>query len=136
MFAPADANLRRLIEKNRTQKFGHVRPLAHADWQGGKLIAVGSELHHSGEWQTPVDFLQYYIKYVLTPVWGNAEIKKPLAKRHPVMQWYDSLCKLQANQTRGADGIYGMVLNGAASCYLLLAFDLFTLRHHQSLEQS
>ena len=134
-FAMADANLHRINEQRRIQKFGHGRPLVHTNHQGKKVVAVGSEVFF-GDWKTPVDFLEDYIKRVLTPAWGKAELAKPFAERHVVLQWYDSLCKLQAQQTPDADGIYRMVPNGAALCYLLLAYDLFTLRQHEALQAS
>ena len=35
----------------------------------------------------------------MTPAWGKAELVKPLSDRHPVMQWYDTVCQLQAGQS-------------------------------------
>jgi hypothetical protein len=134
-FTAAQANLHSLGEQKRMQKFGHVRPLVHADWQGQKLIAVGRDLFF-GDWKTPIDFLfDFFIKRVFSSTWGKGELKKPFAERHPVLQWYDSLCRLQARQTPNASGIYGMVPNGASLCYLLLSYDLFTLRQHEALEK-
>jgi hypothetical protein len=135
-FMVADANLHRINEQRRIQKFGHVRPAVHVDHQGVKYVAVGSQLY-SGDWKTPIDFLfDFFIKRVFSPSWGKTELKKPLAERHPVMQWYNSLCALQSQQTRDATGVYGMVPNGAALSYLLLSYDLFTLRQHEALEKS
>jgi hypothetical protein len=134
-FMVADANLHRINEQNRKQKFGNVRKLVHTEHQGQKVVAVGSELFFGG-WKTPIDFLfDFFIKRVFSPTWGKTELKKPFAERHPVLQWYDSLCKLQAQQTPDANGIYGMMPNGAALCYLLLSYDLFTLRQHEALEK-
>lgn len=134
-FMVADANLHRINEQNRKQKFGDVRKLVHTEHQGQKVVAVGSEVHF-GDWKTPVDFLGDYIKRVLTPKWGKAELKKPFAERHPLLQWYDSLCKLGSQQTSDADGVYGMMPNGAALSYLLVAYDLFTVRQHAALQAS
>src|SRR5690606_20900156 len=77
-----------LADMQRRQRFGEVKPLIHADWCGEKWIAVGSELHHSSAWKTPVDFLCDYPKHCFTPAWGKQELAKSLAERHPVMQWY------------------------------------------------
>lgn len=120
----------------RKQQFGEVRPMIHADWKGKKWIAVGSELHYSDKWKTPVDFLFDYIKHVLSPEWGKSELTKPFAERHPVLQWYDRTCRLQAQQTPGPDGIYGVVPSGAMRAYILLSYDLYTLRHHEALQRT
>jgi hypothetical protein len=118
---------RQRAEQDRRQRFGEVRPFIHADWQGEKWIAVGNELYHSDKWKTPVDFLCDYPKHVLTPAWGKQELAKPLAERHPVMQWYDSMCQHQANQVLGPDGVYSMMPNGATRAYLHFSYDLYTL---------
>lgn len=123
-------------ESRRRQLFGEVRPFIHADCRGEKWIAVGNEFHHSKDWKTPIDFLNYYLKYRFTPEWGNQEIAKPLSERHPVMQWYDSMCRLQAEQSPKEGGVFGVNPNGAMRTYILLSYDLYTLRHHRSLQQS
>jgi hypothetical protein len=134
-FMVADANLHRINERNRKQKFGDVRKLVHTEHQGQKVIAVGNEVLF-GDWKTPVHFLAHYIKRVLTPEWGNAEIAKPFAERHPLLQWYNSLCTLESQQTTDANGIYRMMPNGAALSYLLVAYDLVTVAQHAALQAS
>jgi hypothetical protein len=123
-------------ERERQARFGQVRPAIHADWRGQKLVAVGRQILNSPKWKTPVDFLSDYMKFVMTPEWGKAELEKPLADRHPVMQWYDAMCRLQAMAKRnaGADGVFGVAPSGAMRAYLLLAFDLYALQHHSALQ--
>ncbi len=125
------------VRKNylRRRVFGEVRPIIHTDWKGYKWVAVGSEVHYSKNWKTFPDFLQDYLKHVLGAQWGQAELTKPLEERHPVMQCYDGMCCFQQKQTPGPNGIYGTVPNGAMRAYLLLAYDLYILRHHSALQQ-
>jgi hypothetical protein len=125
-----------LAQRLRKARYGEVRPMIHANWRGQKWIAVGPELHHSRDWKTPVDFFFDYMKFVMTPQWGKAELAKPYCDRHPVMQWYDQTCRLQAKQKPGPDGVYGIVPSGAMRAYILLAYDLYVLRHHSVLQQS
>lgn len=121
-------------EKTRLDKFGHVRAAIHADFKGYKFVAVGSELHYSNKWRTFPDFLAYYMKRVLDPAWGKAEIAKAVEQRHPIMQWYDRMCRFQQKPHPGADGLFGFIPNGPTRAYLLLANDLYTLRHHMALQ--
>lgn len=133
--AVAKANLHRLFEQRRIQRFGHVRQLAHANWNEKKVVAVDRKLF-AGDWKTPIDFLfDFLTKRVLSSTWVKTELEKPFSERHPVLQWYDSLCKLQAQQTPDANGIYGMTPNGAALSYLLFSYDLFTLHQHGALNK-
>lgn len=121
-------------DRARREKFGEGRPAIHADFKGQKFVAVGDQLLHSDKWRTFPDFLQDYIKHALDPVWGKAELAKPLEDRHQILKWYDAMCRYQRTQQRGPDGLYGVAPNGGMRAYLLLAYDLYTLRHHSALQ--
>jgi SEC-C motif-containing protein len=123
-------------ESQRQTRFGQVRPAVHADWRGQKWVAVGNQLLNSPKWKTPADFFLDYLKHVMTPEWGNAELAMPLTDRHPVMQWYDAVCRLQAltKQRARPDGVFGVAPSGAMRAYSLLAYDLYILQHHRLLE--
>jgi hypothetical protein len=121
-------------EQERRAKFGEVRPVVHADHKGYKFVGVGSELLYSKQWRTFPDFLADYIKRVLTPEWGKAELTKPFDERHVIMKWYDGMCRYQQKQERGPDGLFGTVPNGAMRACLLLAYDLYALQHHSKLQ--
>jgi hypothetical protein len=122
---------RRDLERRR--RYGEVRPIIHADWQGLKWVAVGEQVF-SGQWRYFPDFLQHYIKVVLSPKWGNEEIAKPLVDRHPIMQWYDGMCRYQQLQPRDEKGMFSFFPDGCTLAYMLLSYDLFALRHSQSLQ--
>jgi hypothetical protein len=134
------------FEKRRDEhkhRFGDVREVVHADFQGHKFVAVGAELHYSQTWKTFPDFLFDYIKRVLNRAfgedWSKTELTKPLERRHPILQWYDALCELQARAKAEsgdtpADGIYETVIDGPSAAYLLLAYDLYVLADNQRLQ--
>jgi hypothetical protein len=98
---------------------------------------VGSQLHWAKEekWKTFPDFLLDYIKTTLGRDWGKAELKKPLEERHQILKWYDAMCRFQQKQTKGEDGIYEAIPNGAFAAFLSLAYDLYILRHHKALQE-
>jgi hypothetical protein len=52
------------------------------------------------------------------------------------MQWYDAVCRLQAKKKpeAGPDGVFKVAPSGAMRAYLLLAYDLYILQHHNLLE--
>src|SRR6185369_6237038 len=83
-------------EAERLRRFGHVRPPIAMDHQGHKVVAVGSRIFWDKKWKTFHDFLFSYIAAVFGKEWGDGEIKKPFENRHPIMQWYQRLCELQA----------------------------------------
>ena len=72
-------------EYRRRLMQGLGRPIISVEHQGYRLVAVGSELHWSQSWRTFHDFLFAYIRRVFSPDWGNAELRKELPQRHPLM---------------------------------------------------
>ena len=127
---------REQLEQMRKEKFGEVRPCIHIDFDGNKFVAVGSDLLFSNSWTTFPDFLFDYIKRVLGSDWGNAELMKPLEQRHEIMKWYDSMCRFQQRQKKGANGLYESIPNGAMKAHLLLSYDLYIIRHHGALQKT
>lgn len=124
------------IEKMQEEqkRYGHVRSVISADFQGFKFVAVGNELHRSEKWKTFPDFLLYYIKDVIGRDWYQAEMQKPEVERHQIVQWQSHLYEYQKLQQRGPDGLYAMEPDGVTAAYMLLAYDLYILRHHESLQ--
>ncbi len=123
--------------RDREAKFGEIRDVIHMNFSGYKFVAVGSELHYApeSEMKTFPDFLMRYIATILTPDWGKAEIRKPLKERHIIMQWYDALCRQQKQFAKGADGLLAFEPDGPSMAYMLLAYDLYVLRHHGALQK-
>jgi len=120
-------------EYRRRLMQGLGRPIISVEHQGYRLVAVGSELHWSQSWRTFQDFLFAYIRGVFTPEWGNAELKKELAQRHALMQWYQKLCDFQKLHTVQRNGIYTGEVTGSIKLYLELAYDLYLCAHNAKL---
>ena len=98
------------------------------------MVAVGNRLFWSDKWKTVPDFLGHYIKTILDPAWGNAELTKPLAERHPVMQWYDAYCRHQRKYVTTPGQVSSGEVTGAVACYLGLAYSLYLLDHNVELQ--
>ena len=79
----------------RQQQQGHGRPLIAIKAHGQQIVAAGNTLYFSPKWKTFPDFLVGYLGAVMGAEWGNAEIAKPLAERHLIVQWYQACCHLQ-----------------------------------------
>ena len=137
MFRRMDEHVRKHLaaEEERKRKFGEVRPIISADFQDHKFVAVGSTLYSSKKWRTFPGFLFDYIMGVMGGDWGKKELEKPLAERHTILRWYNHLCEQQEGLMRDEDGLISIVLDGISSAYLLLAYDLYVLRHHGKLQE-
>jgi hypothetical protein len=97
-------------------------------------VAVGKTLYWSPTWKAFPDFLADYIKRVIGPDWGNAEIAKPFEQRHPLMQWYDIFCRYQQATIPKPGELSEAPVTGIVACYLGLAYSLYLLAHNVELQ--
>lgn len=122
-------------EAVRQSQQGKGKPIISTEFQGYRVTAVGNRIHWSKKHQTFTDFLGDYIRKVLDPKWGNAEIAKPLEERHQILKWYDAFCKLQKDNAKNPEGeIQDLPLNGLVSAYYGLAYNLYLLQHNAELQ--
>jgi len=133
--AAAELQSRIARETIRKAQQGFGKPIIATKFQGRQVVAVGKSLHWSKKWKTFPDFLFDYIKNRLGGDWGNAEIAKPLAERHPLMQWYEALCRYQAKVIKTPGTPTSFVLNGVVACYLSVAYALYLLEHNVELQE-
>lgn len=128
---------RQADELIRQQQQGLGRPIICAKFKGNQFVAVGNQLYHSPKWKTFPDFLSGYLKLTLGTEWGDAELRKPYQKRHPILQWYHEYCLLQRNDDRiEAEGeIKSYPMTGVVYCYLGLAYNLYLLKHNVELQE-
>lgn len=117
--------------------YGQGKEIISTEWNGRRVVAVGNAVYlpPADKTKTFHDFLFGYIKNEFGTEWGDNELKKSLKERHPVMQWYDSVCKLQRNNTTpSADGIFSAAMDGPAAAYYSLAYHLYLIRHNSKLK--
>lgn len=126
---------REAIERRRKTLYGQVRPTIALDFQGFKMVAVGNQLHYSKKWKTFHDFLFDYIKNCLGSEWGNAELRRDSSEKHPILQWYKTLCDFQRQNIKQEGEVYSADCTGPVGAYLSLAYDLYVLRHHSALQE-
>jgi hypothetical protein len=113
---------------------GLGRPIISFEAQGYRLVAVGNEIRWSTTWVTFVDFLFDYIKAILSPTWGQAELAKPEAEQHQLLDWIrriDAFRKAHANSKQGK--IYVAPMTGVVRAFLGLAYDLYLTAHNAEL---
>ncbi len=120
------------LQRERQQGLG--RPIISTLFKGYRFVAVGSRLHYSKSWKTFHDFLFDYIKLALGEEWGNAELKKAEAERHPILRWYGLVCIYQREAIREPKGVHTAPMTGAVEAYLGLAYNLYLLAHNAELQ--
>jgi len=124
----------RADKRIREQQQGFGRPIVAFKANDQQLVAVGATLYHSPKWKTFPDFLADYIKQVLDPAWGNAELAKPFDERHPIIQWYDAYCRYQQATIKTPGEPALATVTGVVACYLGLAYSLYLVKHNVELQ--
>lgn len=122
-------------EEKERENLGIIRPIIHADFKGKKFVAVGNQLTYSNKWKTFIDFLVDYPSIMLGSDWGMSEMKKPHEERHQIINWYVEMCHFQKRQKVDEGGLYAAIPNGSFLAYILLAYDLYLLRHHSAIQE-
>ena len=122
-------------EHQRRLMQGLGRPIVSFEDHGYRIVCVGKEVHWSKAWRTFPDFLSYFIKTKLTPEWGNAELAKPEAERHPFLHWYQKSCLVQQEYAKKPGGLFKIEATGAIRAYLGLAYDLYLCAHNAVLPE-
>jgi hypothetical protein len=124
----------------RERRYGQVQPIVHVEFGGHQIVGVGNEVHWNKSWKTFPDFLSDYVKTVfgksVDPEWGKQELRRPFEERHPLMQWYQHYCDFQAAHPPGPGGVGEGVPDGSSRAYLLVAYDLYLIKHHVGLQEA
>jgi hypothetical protein len=137
----SDTEMRRVLERHRAderireEQQGLGKPIISFKANDHQFVAVGNEIHFSKSWKTFPDFLAHYIGGVLDRARGNAELAKPFADRHPVMQWYDTYCRYQQATIKTPGVMAEAPVTGIVACYLGLAYNLYLLAHNVELQK-
>lgn len=123
----------RKIEAARIRRFGNAKPIISAEAHGRRIVAIGNTIME-GDWKSFPDFLRSYLWHIIGKEWFEAEIQKPHANQHPIMQLWVAHAKYTKAQTPNEEGIIDGIANGDTKALYLLAYDLYILRHHQNLQ--
>lgn len=121
------------LDMQRIKQQGKGKPIISALFKGYRLVAVGNRFHYSKDWKTFADFLFYYLKFVFGTDWGNTELKKDFGDRHPVVQWYDYVCKEQKKFIKQEGVVATATMTGAVYAYFILSYNLYLLAHNAKL---
>jgi hypothetical protein len=108
------------------------RPQIQADFQGKKVRAVGNTLHFRPAEETFHDFQINLLLWTLGKPWFDAEMMKPLEKRHIILHWrHERNELLNANRKPGDDPTQPVSIQptGDVKTLQVLADDIYQLEH-------
>lgn len=119
---------------------GHLvgRPQISAVFKGRRFVAVGSRIYHDLPPElTFHEFIVMFLKDILGRDWGLAELAKPRANRHPILQWLHALAERQNAPPAAVHGAVREVEHtGSTLALLTLAYDAYSIYHCAELPES
>ncbi|MEI6002265.1 SEC-C domain-containing protein [Paraburkholderia bengalensis] len=122
-------------EHQRKEQQGLGKPIIAASMENGvRFVAVRNRVMYSEKWKTFHDFLGDYIRSTIGTDWGNAELKKPLDQRHPILLWYNMVCEQQRLTIKEPGKVSSAAMTGAVAAYMHLAYDLYALDHNAEVQ--
>ncbi len=126
------------LQRQQEVAFGHVKPIISFLFKDYRFVAVGNGLLWSRDWRTVADFLIAYIEKCFGAPWYAEEKRIPVGAAHPAFEWFEGLRAFQKrnNGNQEPGGLFFGERDGPTAAYLLLAYDLFILAHHQALQES
>ncbi len=99
------------------------------------MVASGDRINYSKKWKTFHDFLFDYLRMTVGNKWGATELDKEASERHPIIQWYISLCEFQKEHIKEPGKVHSGICTGTVAAYLSLSYDLYLTRHHTLLQE-
>lgn len=135
VFAAIERSMRegKLARAHFESRFGKVKDIVHADFHGSKFVGIGSRLLISNPkkpWRTFPDFLEDFLKGTMGREWWTAEVGKQPADRHPLVQLAHWSVEHRERTPADAAGIVEVTDDGASVEFVLVAYDLYVVRHH------
>jgi hypothetical protein len=125
------------MQREWIARFGHVRLCMSADFRGRKFVVAGRRLYWSDDkrpWKYVPDFLRDYIPSVFGKEWGESELAKPEAERHPLVQWRVETLRFMGQQPPLPNGDYQAAPSGPMAAYMSFAFNLFAIEDNSRLD--
>jgi hypothetical protein len=126
--------MQKVEEFIRQRQQGKGRPIVSAKFNDHQVVAVGNTVHFSKKWKTFPDFLTTYMQGKLGVEWIKAEIAKPLAEQHPLMQWAHAYGEYQKSTIKNPGEITSAPMTGLVACFLGTAYALYLLEHNVELQ--
>ncbi len=124
----------RAQQRQREQQQGLGKPIIYAEFNGYRLVAVGSELLWSKEWRTFHDFLFACLPRVIGQEWAANEQKQSPDSWHPLFRLHEAVRALRFEHHVPSRTIQSATLTGAAAAYLGLAYALYLLGHNAAVQ--
>lgn len=118
------------------RRYEHVKSFITGEITGQRIVVVGRDILVCDKSATVTDVLFDYPKHVFGADWWRSEAEKSIDRQHQVVRWWFHVVDQAKSHQPGPSGVCAMEPDGVTCAYLLLAYDLYVLRHHLKLQAS
>jgi len=126
---------KKVVEEQRIAQQGFGKPIISIEFNGRRLVAIGSEIFDAGNCKTFHEVLPAYLRVLLGEEWIKKELEKELATRHPILQWHNAMIANHRKNIQGPDKIQTASTLGAISALLGLSYNLYLMAHNSELQE-
>ena len=126
---------KKVVEEQRIAQQGFGKPIISTEFNGRRLVAIGSEIFDAGNCKTFHEVLPVYLRVLLGEEWIKKELDKELETRHPILQWHNAMIAYQRENIQGPGKIETASTLGAISALLGLSYNLYLMAHNSELQE-
>ena len=112
---------KKVVEELRIAQQGYRKPIISTEFNGRRIVVIGSEVFDAGNCKTFHEVLSVYLRVLLGEGWIKKELEKELAKQHPVIHWHNAMTRYQRENIQGHSKIQTRSNIGAISSQLYSA---------------
>jgi hypothetical protein len=126
---------KKVVEEQRIAQQGFGKPIISAEFNGRRLLAIGSEVFDIGNCKTFHEVLPIYLKMLLGEEWIKKELENELAARHPILQWHNAMVACQRENLKGPGKIQTVSTLGPISALVGLSYNLYLMANNSELQE-
>lgn len=126
---------KKIVEGQRIAQQGFGKPIISIEFNGRRLVAIGSEIFDAENCKTFHEVLPVYLRVLLGEEWIKKELEKELATRHPILQWHNAMIASQKENIQGPGKTQTASNLGAVSALLGLSYNLYLMAHNSELQE-
>jgi hypothetical protein len=126
---------KKVLEEQRIAQQGFGKPIISTEFDGRRLVVIGSEVFDAGNCKTFHEVLIVYLRVLLGEGWIKKELEKELATQHPILQWFKAMTPYQEKKTQGPSKVQWNSKIGAISALLDLSYNLYLMAHNSEFQE-
>lgn len=126
---------KQVVEEQRIAQQGFGKPVISTEFNGRRLVAIGSEIFDVGNCKTFHEVLHVYLRGLLGEEWIKKELEKELAAQHPILQWHSAMIAYEKENIQGPGKTETASTLGAISALLGLSYNLYLMAHNSELQE-